>query len=131
MIVLRVWYILSGRCLARSLILTAFAASIALSAKEFSAIFPAVEHKTVPSPIFSSLGGCDSAKIDHVWKVFAPYLAMQTVLFAATMWPFLRLRRNRTHSQVMTRLVREYVASSSVHLVDSHDTRSAVEVYSI
>lgn len=109
-VVLRVWYILSGRWLARGVILVAFATSITVSAKDFSVIFPTVGHiETNAVAIPSSLGGCHPPSVHRVWTIFAPYLGMQTVLFVATMWPLLRPRRQGMRSQVMTRLAREYV----------------------
>lgn len=130
-VVLRVWYILSGRRFARSLILVAFATSITVSAKDFSVLFPTVGRIQIHIfPIPSSLGGCHATPIHRVWTIFVPYLGLQTVLFVATMWPFLRQCRQRMRSQVMARLVREYVVFYLLEF-PINLTRPAVGVCSI
>lgn len=104
--VLRVWYILSGRHHARIFILTVFFASVVVSLRDFSTIVPSVGRV---SNIGLPLGGCPAPPIANIWTIFLPYLVTQTVLFIATLWPSFKQRRRGHSSQIMGRLVREYV----------------------
>ncbi|KAH9829508.1 uncharacterized protein C8Q71DRAFT_863265 [Rhodofomes roseus] len=103
-IVVRVWYIYSGRLLARVFVLGVFLASIVISAREFAAILPSVHFEVDVSLPFR---GCPAPPITGVWTIFLPYLVTQTILFVATMWPVVNLRRQGRYSQVMGRLVRD------------------------
>ena len=105
-IVLRAWYILSGRLHARIFVLTVFLASAVISLRDFVAIVPSVGRV---SPVPLPLGGCPAPPIANVWTIFLPYLIAQTVLFSATLWPSLQLRSRGHSSQIMSRLVRECV----------------------
>ncbi|KZT73380.1 hypothetical protein DAEQUDRAFT_467273 [Daedalea quercina L-15889] len=103
-IVLRVWYILSGRLFARIFVVIVFAATVFISIRDFAVILPSVGHV---SPVPLPLGGCPAPPIQEVWTIFLPYLVTQTILFIATLWPAFHLHRQGRHSQVMTRLVRD------------------------
>lgn len=112
---MRVWYILSGRLCARAFVVTVFLASVAISMRDFAAMVPSVGHVSTAASYGSfnlslPLGGCTAPPITNVWTIFLPYLVAQTVLFAATLWPSYQLRRRGHSSQIMSRLVREYVA---------------------
>ncbi|KAH9926507.1 uncharacterized protein B0H18DRAFT_1006471 [Fomitopsis serialis] len=103
-IVMRVWYILSGRLVARIVVLGIFVASIVISARNFATIFHSVGY-VYPVPL--PLGGCPAPPIVEVWTIFLPYLVTQSILFVATMLPAFHLHRQGRHSQVMSRLVRD------------------------
>ena len=124
-VVLRVWYILSGRPLDRILVLVVFTASVITSARELAIIIPTLKVAwkiLYPFQLSFSYSGCFPPSIERMWTVFLPYLAAQTVLFLASFWPIFELWRKGRYSQVTNQVVRECVPKTSLFCRTSSHT---------
>ena len=124
-VVLRVWYILSGRPLDRILVLVVFTASVITSARELAIIIPTLKVAwkiLYPFQLSFSYSGCFPPSIERMWTVFLPYLAAQTVLFLASFWPIFELWRKGRYSQVTNQVVRECVPKASLFCRTSSHT---------
>lgn len=103
-VILRVWYILSARRTARAIVMASFAIVVAVTSHELAAMYPNFR----PSVIFAD-SPCTPPLVANFWKLCVPELVLQTVIFAAILWPAVNAWRRGRHSQLLNRIVRECV----------------------
>ncbi|KAH9948201.1 hypothetical protein B0H21DRAFT_735021 [Amylocystis lapponica] len=105
-IVLRIWYIYSNRRVARLLVVAAFVGCTIASTVMLVQLYPDLHPEKITIPGIKFIG-CTAPISNNIWKVFLPSLVLHTILYIATTWPAIRLRRMGRDSPLMNRLVRD------------------------
>ncbi|EPS97859.1 hypothetical protein FOMPIDRAFT_90073 [Fomitopsis schrenkii] len=101
-VALRVWYLLSARRTARAFVMLSFSITIAVTSHELAIMYP----KFIPAAVFAH-SACTPPLVANFWKLCVPELVLQTIIFAAILWPAVDLWKRGRHSQLLNRIVRD------------------------
>lgn len=89
--------------MARIFVMISYLVIIAVTARELASNYPDLGH--VDSHSYPVV--CIPPQATALWKLYVPYLVLQTILFAGTLLPAVRPWRRRQRSQLLKRIVRE------------------------
>lgn len=102
-IVLRIWYLYSGRTFGRVIVAVCFAASIAVDVVLVARDWPRMGF------LYDSAMGCVPKYATNAWELFVHHLVLHSVLYVAATVPAVQSWYREKHSPLASHILREYV----------------------